>query len=51
MAALGACAVLGFAIGISGLDRRIDHLNGPATVSNDLGMIVFEPEALIGPRQ
>lgn len=50
MAALGACAVVGFAIGISGLDRRINRLNDQAAVSNDLGTIVFDPEVLIGPR-
>lgn len=50
MAALGACAVIGFAVGISGLDRRIDRFNSQATVSNDLGSIVFEPETLTGTR-
>jgi hypothetical protein len=50
VAALGACAVLGFAIGISGLDRHIDRFNGQAAVSNDLGSIVFEPETLTGTR-
>jgi hypothetical protein len=51
MAALGACAVIGFAIGISGVDRHIDRLNSPfAVASRDLGAVVFEPEALTGAR-
>lgn len=52
MAALGACAVLGFFIGISGLDRGIDRLDGQ-TVSagtTGIGAVVFEPEPLTGAR-
>jgi hypothetical protein len=51
VAALGACAVIGFAIGISGVDRRIDRLdNSTQVASAGLGSIVFEPEALTGAR-
>jgi hypothetical protein len=51
MAALGACAVVGFAIGISGVDRHIDRFDSPfAVASRDLGAVVFEPEALTGAR-
>jgi hypothetical protein len=50
MAALGACVVLGFAIGISGLDRHIDPFNGSTSVSNDLDTIVFEPDTFAGTR-
>jgi hypothetical protein len=52
MAALGACALLGFCIGISGLDRQIDRINGISVASNatDLGAVVFEPEPLTGAR-
>jgi len=52
VAALAACAVLGFYIGIAGLDRRFDQLDGRfASVSRaDLGSIVFEPESLTGAR-
>src|SRR5450631_4312792 len=48
VAALACCAVLGFVIGISGLDRRIDPTDAAFTVASraDLGSIVFEPEAL-----
>lgn len=52
MAALGACAVIGFAIGISGLDRHIDRFNSPfaSAARSDIGAVVFEPEALTGAR-
>lgn len=52
VAALGACAVIGFAIGLSGVDRRIDGLDQAyaSAPSNDLGSLVFEPEALTGAR-
>ena len=52
MAALAGCAVLGFAIGIAGIDRRFDRFDeGFAVASNaDLGSIVFEPETFTGAR-
>ena len=51
MAALAGCAVLGFAIGIAGLDRRFDDPNAPfALASRDIGSIVFEPEPFTGAR-
>jgi hypothetical protein len=50
MAALGACMMLGFAIGISGLDRPIDQLGMTSTQSSGIGALVFEPEALTGAR-
>jgi hypothetical protein len=52
MAALAGCLALGFVIGISGLDRRFDGSNVPFGVAGraDLGLIVFEPEPLIGAR-
>ncbi|MDO8877279.1 MAG: hypothetical protein Q8M24_13270 [Pseudolabrys sp.] len=52
VAALAACGVLGFYIGIAGLDRHFDQLDGRfATASRaDLGSIVFEPESLTGAR-
>ena len=52
MAALGACAVLGFSIGISGLDRSIDRLDGQSVSggSTGIGSVVFEPEPLTGAR-
>jgi hypothetical protein len=52
VAALGACAVLGFYVGIAGLDRRFDQLDGrfAATANADLGSMVFEPETLTGAR-
>ena len=50
VAALACCAALGFVIGITGLDRRIDTADAGFTVasSGDLGSLVFEPEALTG---
>lgn len=51
VAALAACAMLGFYVGIIGLDRRFDHLDGRFSAANtDLGSIVFEPETLTGAR-
>jgi anti-sigma-K factor RskA len=49
MAALACCAVLGFAIGITGLDRRIDDQSVTAS-STDLSITVFEPEPFPGVR-
>ena len=48
MAALAASLAFGFAIGISGLDRTIDHSQGAS--SADAGALVFEPESLTGGR-
>jgi hypothetical protein len=48
MAALAASLAFGFAIGISGLDRTIDH--GQGASSADAGALVFEPESLTGGR-
>ena len=52
VAALACCAALGFVIGITGLDRRIEPADAGFTVgsSNDLGSAVFEPEAFTGAR-
>jgi hypothetical protein len=52
MAALAGCAVLGFAIGIAGLDRRFDDANAPFALASrgDIGSIVFEAEPLTGAR-
>jgi hypothetical protein len=52
LAALGACAVIGFCIGITGLDRHIDRIDRITVASNttDLGSVVFEPEPLTGAR-
>ena len=52
MAALACCAVLGFAIGIAGLDRQIERFDRITVAANtvDMGSVVFEPEPLIGVR-
>jgi hypothetical protein len=52
MIALAACAVLGFYVGIAGLDRRIDQADARYAVASGagLGSIVFEPESLTGAR-
>ena len=52
MAALACCAALGFVIGIAGIDRRFDQLDGSLAVASraDLGSVVFEPEPLTGAR-
>jgi hypothetical protein len=48
--ALAACAVLGFYVGIAGLDRPFDQLDGRFAMASDFGSIVFEPESLTGAR-
>jgi hypothetical protein len=51
VAALAACAVLGFYVGIAGLDRPFDQLDGRFAMANsDFGSVVFEPETLTGAR-
>jgi hypothetical protein len=52
MAALGACAAVGFFIGIAGVDRHIDSLDGQSAAANGagIGSVVFEPEELTGAR-
>jgi hypothetical protein len=52
MAALACCAVLGFMIGIAGLDRRFDDPGATFAIASrsDLGSVVFEPETLTGAR-
>lgn len=49
LAALGACAALGFFIGIAGLDRPIAGFTlGNSTTGAGFGTVVFEPEAVTG---
>lgn len=48
MAALAACLMLGFGIGIAGLDRPLDRINGVSGSGADLSSAVFEPEAFTG---
>jgi hypothetical protein len=52
MTALGACAAIGFVVGISGIDRRIDRLDVSTAVASNagIGSLVFEPEELTGAR-
>jgi hypothetical protein len=45
LAALGACAALGFFIGIAGIDRSINPLY---STNAGFGAVVFEPETLTG---
>jgi hypothetical protein len=47
VAALACCLALGFVIGISGLDRRIDSASAGG---NDFNSLVFESETLTGAR-
>ncbi len=51
VAALAGCAVLGFFIGIAGIDRQLGH-PGPAYVvgGGGIGTITFEPDPLTGAR-
>ncbi|MDO9414190.1 MAG: hypothetical protein Q7T81_16595 [Pseudolabrys sp.] len=51
VAALGACAMLGFYVGIAGLDRPYDQLDGRyASVSSGDITSVFESDSLTGDR-
>lgn len=50
VAALAACLMLGFGIGLAGLDRPLDRIGGTAVSGGDLSSAVFEPEALTGAR-
>jgi len=51
MAALACSALLGFYIGIAGLDRSLDQFDQTTVVSNaDGGFFVFDPEPLSGAR-
>jgi hypothetical protein len=52
VAALACCAVLGFMVGIAGLDRGDDLRGAPFVIANsgDIGSVVFEPEPLTGAR-
>src|SRR5262245_41238025 len=51
MAALACCAALGFVVGIAGLDRPLDRLDSPFSVSSrDIGSLVSEPDTLTGER-
>ncbi|HWK94192.1 MAG TPA: hypothetical protein VNR39_02105 [Pseudolabrys sp.] len=50
MAALACSAVLGFYVGIAGLDRPFDQLDQAAITSADAGFFVFDPEPLTGAR-
>jgi hypothetical protein len=49
MAALGACMVLGFAIGLSDVGNHLDWFDAASvTSSSSVGALVFEPEELTG---
>lgn len=50
MAALACSAVLGFYVGIAGLDRPFDQLDQTAITSADGAFFVFDPEPLTGAR-
>lgn len=50
MAALACSAILGFYVGIAGLDRPFDQLDQTTVVSADAGFFVFDPEPLSGAR-
>lgn len=50
MAALACSAVLGFYVGIAGLDRPFDQLDQTTITSADASFFVFDPEPLTGAR-
>lgn len=50
MAALACSAVLGFYVGIAGLDLPFDQLDQTAIAAADGGFFVFDPEPLTGAR-
>ncbi len=51
VAALACCALIGFGIGLAGIDRSFRPSDAPMVLAGrDLGSIVFEPEPLTGAR-
>lgn len=50
MAALACSAMLGFYVGIAGLDLPYDRLDQMTVASDDTGFYVFDPEPLSGAR-
>jgi hypothetical protein len=50
LAALAGCLALGFAIGIAGLDRPLDRLDGVTVSGTDLDSTILAPEPLTGAR-
>jgi len=48
MAALACCAVLGFAIGLTGIDRQFDTQTTTSVSSSDVSASVFESEPFPG---
>jgi hypothetical protein len=46
VAALACCAMIGFAIGLAGLDRPFDRSGDMVVASRDIGTLVFEPDSL-----
>ena len=52
MAALACCAVLGFFVGIAGLDRPFENPGAPPAFvgGGGIGAITFEPDAFTGAR-
>jgi hypothetical protein len=52
MAALACCAAVGFAIGITGVDRRFESPGAPPAFvgGGGIGAITFEPDAFTGAR-
>jgi len=49
VAALACCAVIGFMVGITGIDRSLDP-GMSASSGGDITALVFEPEAISGAR-
>jgi len=53
MAALACCAAAGFAIGLTGVDRRFEDPGVPSAYAvggGGIGTITFEPDAFTGAR-
>jgi hypothetical protein len=48
-AALAGCALIGFSIGLAGVDRTLDRRD-TQIATRDLGTMVFEPDPFTGPR-
>ena len=51
VAALAGCAVIGFGIGLAGIDRQVDDQGSPFSVTTTADLAtLFEPEPLTGER-
>lgn len=47
--ALAGCALIGFTVGLAGVDRTLDR-HEAQVATRDIGAMVFEPDSFTGPQ-